>query len=69
MNDRDLIRILTAESLAQRSFKYRVDDLIKELPPGTTRSVLEDVRVRAHETDTALAHEADALDRYAGLER
>jgi len=68
MTDRDLIKILTAEALAQRSFKYRLDDLLKELPPGTTRSVLEDARLRAHDIDTALAHEADALDRYAGLE-
>ncbi len=62
-----LVRELKAEADEQRAFKYRLDDRIKLLPAGTTRSVLEDVRIRAHENDTALSHEADALDRYVGL--
>ena len=68
MNGRDLSRALTHEARSQRAFKYWLDDRIKELPEGTTRSVLEDARLRAHETETAFCHEADALERYAGLE-
>jgi len=65
---RTLIKELLAEASEQRAFKYRLDDQIKYLPDGTTKSVLEDVRIRAHENDTALRHEADELDRYAGME-
>ena len=68
MNDRYIAHTLKQEALAQRVFKYRLDDMLKGLPAGTTRAVLEDARLRAHETETALAHEADALERWAGLD-
>ena len=63
-----LIRELISEAREQRAFKFRLDGYIKELPDGTTRAILEDARLRAHATETALRHEADALDSYAGLE-
>ncbi len=65
---RTLIKELKAEATEQRAFKYRLDDHMKGMEAGTTLSVLEDVRARAHENDTALCHEADSLDRWAGVE-
>jgi len=66
-----LTRALRLEAREQRAFKFRLDDAMKALredEKGATYAVLESCRMRAHETETALQHEAEALDRYARID-
>ncbi len=63
MDSKDLL----IEARRQRAFKFRLDAMLRDLPEGTTAAVLEDCRLRAHQTEMALALEADALTRYEPL--
>jgi len=58
---------LRTEARRARAFKFRLDAMMRELPEGTTLSILEQVRINAHQAETILGLEAFHLDRYAAL--
>ena len=55
-------------ALVIRRQKYRLDDIAKPLPDGATKEVVEVARMKLHDSETALNHEADVLERHAEAE-